>query len=352
MSDQTLATAQGATAVGGNIAATRRAAREFLVPGHYDAALACCQQIEDIDDRDEEAPQILADAVIAQSREQAGMRMDGQLIRRLKERPPQAAPSWKKPPPGVSGASSPGAGSPLTVIQQLEASLRERPSIADLYLQLAQAYLDKDRDYDAERLLSKGRDATDHDFHVQTMWEEVSMARHARRVETAQEELKSNDSPQARQALADVKKDRDKAELDIFRGRIKRQGADAAAHYGLGIRLHRTDRPRDACEHLEKALADDNVRAPAALALGHCLRQLDDLPSAMRYFRLAADAAIWIDQLACRNEALAEANQLAVQMKLMKLAKRYDPAVLDPHDQPPHHSSDHASPAPPIATGE
>jgi len=273
--------------------------------------------------------------------------MNGQLIRRLKERPPQAAPPWKKVAIGISGAAVLGGGPSLTVIQQLEASVRERPSIPGLYLQLAQAYLDKDRDYDAERLLSKGREATDHDFHVQTMWEEVSMARHARRIEMAQEELKTNDTPQTRQSLADAIKDRDKAELDIFRGRVKRQGADAAAHYGLGIRLHRAERTRDACEHLEKALADDNMRSPAALALGHCLRHLDDSPGAMRYFRLAADAAIWADQLACRNEALAEASKLALQMKMTKLAERYGAGVLGMNYSPTYHSD-----APTIAKGD
>jgi tetratricopeptide (TPR) repeat protein len=322
MTEQISKTAQADTAASSDIAAEYRTARQRFEGARYEDALVMCRRMEDLDVRNEDAPQLIADIVIAQSREEAGMQRDGRLIRRLKDRPATAEQPLVRPP-----AAAATGGPPLTVIQQLEAAIRDRPSIPDLYLQLAQAYLDKDRDYDAERLLSKGREATDHDFRVQTMWEEVSMLRHARRVEMAQEELKTNDTPQTRQALADVNKDRDKAELDIFRGRVKRQGAGAAAHYGLGIRLQRADRTRDACDHLEKALADDNMRAPAALALGHCWRQLDDVPTAMRYFRLAADSALWSDQQACRNEALAEARKLAAQMKLTKLADRYASAI-------------------------
>jgi tetratricopeptide (TPR) repeat protein len=322
MSDQNSSTAKTAPALPGDIAAQRAMGHDLLDGGQYDEALACCRRIEDFDVRDEDAPRLLAEIAIAESRDESGLQMDGRLVRRLRQRPPQAEPSLVRPPtPGAT------AGPPLTVIQQLEAAIRDRPSIPDSYLQLAQAYLDKDRDYDAERLLSKGREATDHDFRVQTMWEEVSMLRHARRVQIAQDELKANDNPQTRQSLADATKDRDKAELDIFRGRVKRQGADAAAHYGLGIRLQRADRIRDACDHLEKALADPDQRAPAALALGHCLRQLDDIPAALRNYRTAADSALWTDQSSCRNEALKEAGKIAAQMKLTKLAQRYESGV-------------------------
>jgi tetratricopeptide (TPR) repeat protein len=328
MTEQISASSSTATPAGGDIAAERRSAQARLAEGRYDDALASTRRIEDLDVRDEQALQMLADIVIAQNREQAGMQTDGKLVRRLKNRPLKTDQPPGKLKLGLSAGSSTGGGTSLNVIQQLEAAIRDRPSIPDAYLQLAQAYLDKDRDYDAERLLSKGREATEHDFRVQTMWEEVSMLRHARRVEMAAEELKTNDTPQTRQALVEMKKDRDKAELDIFRGRVKRQGADGGAHYGLGICLQRAERLRDACDHFEKALADPDMRSPAALALGHCLKTLDDIPTAMRYYRLVADSAIWSDQLACRNGALAEASKLAAQMKLMKLAERYASGVI------------------------
>lgn len=277
---------------------------------------------------------MFAELAIAESREQAGLEIAGENGRRLRPRP--AKPSAHAVSPGANAAALMfSTNSTLNPLQQMEAAIRERPSIPDLYLQLAQAYLDKDRDYDAERLLSKGREATDHDARVQEMWEEVSMMRHARRVEIAQQDVKAADNPQTRAALEQTLKDRDKAELDIFRGRVKRQGATAADHYGLGVRLQRSDRVRDACTHLEKALEDKNVRSEAALALGNCLKQLEDLPGALKNYRLSVNSALWTDQQACRVEALTQLAKLADEMKMHQLKQRYVTELLriDPENR-------------------
>jgi tetratricopeptide (TPR) repeat protein len=322
MSEQA-AELQTAAATPGDIAARRASGHDLFRQGRYEEALEAWQRVESSDASDEEAPRMIAATVIAENRQQAGLDVPGLRLRRLQPRPLQK-PSFALPSAADSSlASHVPAGASLNPLQQMEAAIRDRPSIPELYLQLAQAYLDKDRDYDAERLLSKGREATDHDPRVHEMWEEVSMLRHARRVELAEQDVKAADNPQTRTALEQAVKDRDKNELDIFRGRVKRQGADGAAHYGLGVRLQRADRVRDACTHLEKALADDNVRSPAALALGNSLKQLDDVPGALRHYRLAAETAIWTEHQACRIEALKHAAQLAAQMKMPKLAERY-----------------------------
>lgn len=314
---------QSAAVAKDEIASLRATGQQSFQTGKYDEALGAWQRIEELDTGDDEAPRMIAAIAIAESREHG--RLEGS--RRLKVRPARQ-PSFAVPSAAsVSTISNVPANVSLNPLQQLEAAVRDRPSIPEPYLQLAQAYLDKDRDYDAERLLSKGREATEHDPRVQEMWEEVSMMRYGRRVEIAQQDVKAVDNPQTRQALEQAMKDRDKAELDIFRGRVKRQGADAAAHYGLGLRFQRADRLRDACTHLEKALSDANVCSEAALALGHCLKQLEDLPGAMKHYRLAAHSAIWTDQQSCRQEALRCAAQIAVQMKMPKLAERYAAAV-------------------------
>ena len=49
-------------------------------------------------------------------------------------------------------------------------------------------------------VLAKGREATDNDARVTQMWEEIAMVRHARRVQAAEQELKTADNPQTREA--------------------------------------------------------------------------------------------------------------------------------------------------------
>jgi tetratricopeptide (TPR) repeat protein len=223
-----------------------------------------------------------------------------------------------------SAAQLPGLS--LTPIQQLEAAIRERPSIPELYLRLAQVYLDKERDYDAERLLAKGREATDRDARVQQMWEDVTMLRHQRRVEIAQREVQAADPPSldnARATLVQATKERDRIEMEIFLARCKREPDSARSHYELGLRLKRAEKLRDAGQHFEKALADNRQRSSAALELGHCLEKLGEFPQALRNYRLAAEAATSPDQTEEKKESLYRAGKLALRIKLARLAQRY-----------------------------
>jgi len=210
----------------------------------------------------------------------------------------------------------------LNPIQQLEATVRERPSIPEPYVRLAELYLEKDREYDAEKLLAKGRDATESDPRVTQMWEEVAMMRFVRRIEAAERELKAADNPQTREALAQVTRERDRGEIEIFRGRIKRQPERAEHHYELARRLMQAGKLPEAIEQFKQALDDADFQTPAALELGDCHAQLGDLVQALRYFRQAAQAATPA-QTAEKRRARQRAGKLAAQIKLNRLAERY-----------------------------
>ncbi|HMC11555.1 MAG TPA: tetratricopeptide repeat protein, partial [Pirellulaceae bacterium] len=301
---------------------------------------ACWRRVETLDPKDEEAPRLVAALTIAKCRQQGGLESSNEAA------PPSGAsdkrhtrsvrrPVFRHTASLAAGATHP-SGLSLSAIQQLEAAIRDRPSIPELYLRLAQLYLDKDRDYDAEKLLAKGREATDHDSQVQQMWEEVTMLRHARRVEIAEQEIKSADpaaADKAREALALAKKEQDRTDLEIFRGRVKRQPESAANHYELGVRLKRADKLREACEHLEKALGGSEERCAAAFELGDCHAQLGDLPQALRYYRLAAETPAAVGPSEAQKESLYQAGKLARRVKLAKLANRYLTQLvrIDPH---------------------
>jgi tetratricopeptide (TPR) repeat protein len=293
-----------------------------------DEAIACWRQVEAHDPTDEEPPRMIALHTIARSRRRAGFRADekngngagGPRIQRRREPVTRFVISNLD---ALLQSITHASGLSFTPIQQLEAAIRERPSVPDLYLCLAQLYLDKERDYDAERLLAKGRETTDRDARIQQMWEEVTMLRHARRIEIARQEIKVDDSPQTRDALAQAVKERDRVELDIFRSRVKREPEAAAHHYELGLRLLRADKPHEARPHFEKALADDLERGRAALALARCCQQLGDIPKTLAQYRVAAEAASASGQYETQNDALSEAGKLAQRIKLNRLAQRY-----------------------------
>lgn len=308
-----------------DVAIQRRGGRALGRMNSHDAAIDCWHRVEARDPADEEAPRMIASLTIAQSRSQSGLDET------------QASPSFvtrdRRRPNGVprvvignldslvQPATQPG-GLSLSPIQQLEAAIRERPSIPELYLKLAQLYLDKDRDYDAERLLAKGRDATDRDARVLRMWEDVTMFRQRRRVAIAQEEVRVADSPASQAALAHAFKERDRVELEICQSRVKRDGDSAAAHYELGLQLARAEKLREACRHFEKALTDAAWRGPAALELARSLEKMGDVPPALAHYRLAASSAT-ADQIEEKKDSLYRAGNLAVRIKLIRLAQRY-----------------------------
>jgi tetratricopeptide (TPR) repeat protein len=307
----------------------RQAARAFARVQLLDEALACWRRVEAHDPADEEPPRMIASLTIAKSRRRGGLAgaddASGNTsgVKRNQERREPVTRFVMGNLDALVQSITHAAELSFTPIQRLEAAIRERPSIPELYLRLAQLYLDKDRDYDAERLLGKGRETTDRDARVQQMWEEVTMLRHARRIEMARQEVKTADNPQTREALAQAVKDRDRVELEIFRARVKRTPEAAEHQYELGRRLMRIDKLREARPHFEKALDDTTQRGPAALELARCAEQLGEIPQALAHCRAAAEAARVAGQFTIQQAALNEAAKLAKQMKLTRLAQRY-----------------------------
>jgi len=333
---------RAALQVAGDDEIVQRAGKAFARLQEFDEALACWRRVEA---RDPEAapPHMIADLAIAKSRTRERFSDPEKTTGQGDTSREAVRESISRRFVVAKTAFDPGAptapGVQFTPIQQLEAAIRNRPSIPELYLQLAQLYLDKDRDYDAERLLAKGRDATDRDARVQELWEEVTIERHAKRVTLAEQEVKATDNPQTRDALAQAIKERDRLEMEIYRARCKREPESSVSHYELGRRLQRADKLREAGQQFELAAADARQRGPAALEFGRCLEQLGELPQALRQFRLASESAVWPDQSEQRKDALCSAGKLALRIKLTKLARRYLTQLmqLDPN----HHEGAH-----------
>jgi len=210
----------------------------------------------------------------------------------------------------------------LTPIQTLEAAIRDAPAIPELYLQLAELYVEAAREYDAERMLTKGQTATD-DPRVRTLREDITMRRLEGNVTRAQQSIESRDTAEARAALADARTERDRVEMDIFVNRARRDPHDALARYELGRRLKRAGRLREALPHFQGALVDANLKPAVALEIGECLRDFGDLAESLRHFRLAATAATEPGQAETKKQALWQAVGICTRVKLDKLAQRY-----------------------------
>jgi tetratricopeptide (TPR) repeat protein len=310
-------------------AVSRRAAPALARHRRFDEALACWQRVLDQQPEDAEAAAALARITIERSRQRVGLESHVPPV-------PMAAP--RKTPQNSLAAPKFAIGTTSAVVppdlaglaalkrsplQQLEVAIREFPARVELYVQITPLYLEKDRDYDAERLLSKGLTDTDNDPRVRQLWEDVTMIRLEKKIALARQQLAAEDNPNHRGELEKLVRERDRFETETFVSRVKREPDNAAVRVQLGQRLRRAGKVNEATGHFQQALADPAQRCFAAFELGECSRELREYPQALRHYRLAAASATEADQLECRKEALRQAARLAAKIKLFGVAQKY-----------------------------
>jgi tetratricopeptide (TPR) repeat protein len=297
--------------------------------------LAGWQQVAQANPENVEAARTVARLAIELDRRRAGLRprpigascLDYQAREGEKDASGHSADT--RAPEGQAGAAPRSIpGLKLTPIQQLEVAIRDQPSHAESYLRLVPLYLEKERDYDAERLLEKGKEATG-DARVRQLWENVVLLRLEKKIDFARQEAERNDTPQSRAELTQMRGERDRFAIEVFTSRCQREPDNLALRYELGLRLQRAGKLRAASEQFQEALADAATKSAAAFQLGQCRAQFFEYPQALEYYRLAADSAAGPDQLAGKQEALYRAAELAARVKLKSTARRYLEELLE-----------------------
>ncbi|MFN0022235.1 MAG: tetratricopeptide repeat protein [Pirellulaceae bacterium] len=210
----------------------------------------------------------------------------------------------------------------LTAVQKLESAIRDYPSNPDFYAELVPLYLELGRDYDAERLLAKGKVVTD-DGRIRQLWEDVVMLRMSRKITLAQQLAAKDADEEAKTHLETLCRDRDKFETEVFVSRSKREPKNAAIRYQLGLRFRQAGKIREALQTFAEALHDPQQKPLAALEMGRTYEDLREFPEALKHYRLAAESATFPEQLEARKQSLYRAGGLARRIKMQQLAKRY-----------------------------
>lgn len=312
---------------------------------NFEAALDCWRRVEELCPEDSEAAGIVSRLTIQKSRQladtgkekiEAAAAPEKRAERHL---PTTKLPtdSWFGPRREVSAPYSPPPPTEiaLTETQRLEKAIRDCPADPDNYLQLVPLYLAKGRDFDAERLLAKGREATEEDLAIRRLWEDVLMLRLEKKVTRARQQVEAENSEKARAELEELVSSRDRLESEIFHSRCQREPTNPALRFELGLRLKRAGDLREAFKRFEEALPSPAQKCAAAFEMGDCLQQFGDLPEALRYYRISAESGQGEQDLDCQKRALHKAARLAVHIKLPRVAQRYlaDLLRLDPNCQ-------------------
>lgn len=270
---------------------------------NFDEALACWQRVEALQPDDGAAARKIAQLTIENSRQRTGLPNDDvpsaaevkRAARRRTLQKQRAAVRFDEPHANRP-SSRPASEVKRTPVQQLELAIREFPSDPENYVRLTPLYLEAGRDYDAERLLIKAREATDDDSRVRYLLEDVTMLRLEKKVELARKLVEVASTLEAQEELDAIVSKRDRTETDIFVERCKREPHNFAMRYQLGLRLKQAGKVREAVQRFEEAFADADQKCFAALELGKCRQQFQEFPEAFRFYRLAAESATQPDR--------------------------------------------------------
>lgn len=338
------------------LAVNRHCGRSLTRMKKFDEAINCWQTVGEVAPGDEEAARMVAALSIEKSRARGEEQSlppgkDGERRSPLFAASPeftgpehdtaeievdslrQPAPS-AQPIPIHEKVESLSGEFKLTPVQALEAAIRDYPANPEYYVELIPMYLEKGRDYDAERLLAKGKSATD-DLRVHQLWEDVAMLRMSRKIALTRQIASKGYDPEAEARLADLCRERDRFETEVFASRSLREPHNAAIRVQLGLRLRQGGKIHEALECFGQALQDPVHKPVAALEMGRSHEDLREFPEALRHYRLAAESATEPEQLDVKKQALYLAGGLARQIKMQRLAQRYlaELVRLDPHYQ-------------------
>ncbi|ADB17173.1 hypothetical protein Psta_2504 [Pirellula staleyi DSM 6068] len=229
--------------------------------------------------------------------------------------------SWMEVDPKYLGTRA--AADLLARIQQLEHWLRDQPARVDYCRELAALYLEKQRDYEAERLLVRTLEHTAKDPQVLSMLEDVKIYRMSLKLVAVEADAAHDPSPANQAIVEETRKQRDRLEIDVFSARMKREPDNMVLSFEFGCRLKRGGEFAEARPHLERALHAPQLAAAAALELGECWERSGRFAEALKAYRSAADAIADDSQADCRTDALLRASSIAADLKLPNLARRY-----------------------------
>jgi tetratricopeptide (TPR) repeat protein len=323
----------------------RCCARSLARMKKFDEAITSWQRVGELVPGDAEAARMVASLSIEKSRqrgEQGRPPMQAEVeVIELKDQPrpislpprPKvdrdtgeidlSSPTPEQPIPiVVSSTKNQPAEIGLTAVQKLESAIRDYPSNPEFYVELIPMYLQLGRDYDAEKLLAKGKEMTD-DGRVRQLWEDVVMLRMSRKIALAQQAAAKDGNEEARAHLNELCRERDKFETEVFVSRSQREPKNAAIRYQLGLRFRQAGKIREALQTLAEALHDPQQKPLAALEMGRTYEELKEFPEALQRYRLAAESATHPEHLEARKQALYHAAALARRIKMQQLAKRY-----------------------------
>lgn len=285
----------------------RDLARLYEKRGNFTQAINLWELIRKLKPDDGEAQRkskdVAANETIArgQYEEAAAQAQDGKTISPVK------GPVLKSKAPPTAAQLAMGATPEERFGRQVDAiraKLKEDPTSASQYLELARLYRQNNKPDESRQVLSEGLAATGNAFELGM--EVVDMDIEALRLDLSEADKKlsaSPEDPELRKLRARLRKEVNARELEMFRKKAERFPGDMSLRLEVGIRLYRGGQTDEAIRELQAARADTRIRWQAQVNLGHCFKARNNWSLAQRNYEEALQA-IPPSEKALRKEVL------------------------------------------------
>jgi tetratricopeptide (TPR) repeat protein len=211
----------------------------------------------------------------------------------------------------------------LERFQALEHIIRDSPLTVEPYIELAKIYLQNKRWTDARRVLDAAVEKFPEDEDANFLREEAQIARSLQLFGEAQQQFTDEPTELTEQALNRCRIELNGLRERVCKARLARHPAQEELYLPLASALTNQGRVEEAVAYLAKAIANPQLRAPAALQLGQTLEAIHRVPEALQAYRRAALYRVPPPSREIKLQALTAAANLAEKAQLIDSARRY-----------------------------
>ena len=287
---------QARQAAASNLKVNRTLAGLYEKRGNFTQAMALWEMVRKADPKDLEAlnkaKDIAASATIARGNYEAA-------INSKKDTAELTTETANDHPAAPMPTTSLSQDKALREVASLQARIQADPSNANAYLQLAAALRRADMPDQALAVLRDGLTPTSHNFEVAALLADVEIEPFRRNLLVTDQKLRQAPTdPDLLRIRAELLKEINSRELNLFRLKADRYPTEMAHRFELGVRLLQAGQVDEAIKELQTARSDPRHHAKALVYLGYCFKHRKNWRLAQRNFEEA------LQSLAAGEEAM------------------------------------------------
>jgi tetratricopeptide (TPR) repeat protein len=206
--------------------------------------------------------------------------------------------------------------------QKLERAIKKDPSDVSLYIQLADLHARQERYDEAEEVLQRAFQASGGDLNIREKLEDAHLRRMREKVVQAKEQIKQDNSEEAKNLHQQAAAELERAELEYYAARADRYPQNLALRYELAVRLQRIGKFSEAIKYLQECRSEPQHKGEVLLHLGECFQAIKQYRLAMTHFEDALETIPERNQDAFKL-ALYRAGRLALDMNNLESAEEH-----------------------------